>query len=456
MSDSIFYKQTHLEDRLDAEEKRAARAYADSYIRFLDAGKTERECVAYAAAEAEMAGFVPYVPGMELKPGGRIYSVNRGKSMILAVIGKQDLSHGCNIAGAHIDSPRLDLKQLPFYEDGEMALLKTHYYGGIKKYQWVTIPLALHGVAVRADGSSVRISIGEDEGDPVFMITDLLPHLAVDQVKKTAAELFTGENLNVFLGSTPEAKGDDRFKAKVLGLLNEKYGLCEEDFISAEVCAVPALKARYLGLDRSMIASYGHDDRSCAWAELRAIFDIGTPERTAVCILADKEEIGSDGVTGSQSAAFEFFMQDLCDAQGVSMRRCFEQSFCLSADVCNAYDPNFPEVSEKRNNAKVNYGIGILKFTGSRGKYESNDASAETVGTVRRIFAGAGVTWQMAELGKVDQGGGGTIAKYMANRNIETIDAGVPVLSMHAPYEAVSVYDCYMTYRGVRAVYERR
>ncbi|MBR6206832.1 MAG: aminopeptidase [Oscillospiraceae bacterium] len=456
MSENIFYKQTHLAEKMDESEKREAGAYADSYIAFLNAGKTERECVAYAVKEAEKAGFVPYVPGMELKPGDRIYSVNRGKSMTLAVIGRQDLSHGCNIAGAHIDSPRLDLKQLPFYEDGEMALLKTHYYGGIKKYQWVTIPLALHGVAVRADGSTVQISIGEDEDDPIFMITDLLPHLAADQVKKTAADLFTGENLNVFIGSTPVSEGDERFKAKVLELIHERCGLCEEDFISAEICAVPAFRARYLGLDRSMIASYGHDDRSCAWAELKAIFDIPVPERTAVCILTDKEEVGSDGVTGSQSTAFEFFMQDLCESQGVSLRRCFEQSFCLSADVCNAFDPNFPEVSEKRNNAKCNYGVGILKFTGARGKSGSNDASAETVGTVRRIFAKAGVTWQMAELGKVDQGGGGTIAKFMANRNIETIDAGVPVLSMHAPYEAVAVNDCYMTYRAVKAVYEER
>ena len=453
MSENIFYRQTHLAEKMDESEKREAGAYADSYIAFLNAGKTERECVSYAVAEAEKAGFVPYVPGMELKPGDRIYSVNRGKSMTLAVIGRQDLSHGCNIAGAHIDSPRLDLKQLPFYEDGEMALLKTHYYGGIKKYQWVTIPLALHGVAVRADGSTVQISIGEDEDDPVFMITDLLPHLAADQVKKTAADLFTGENLNVFIGSTPVAEGDERFKAKVLELIQERCGLCEEDFISAEICAVPAFRARYLGLDRSMIASYGHDDRSCAWAELKAIFDIPVPERTAVCILTDKEEVGSDGVTGSQSTAFEFFMQDLCESQGVSLRRCFEQSFCLSADVCNAFDPNFPEVSEKRNNARCNYGVGILKFTGARGKSGSNDASAETVGTVRRIFAKAGVTWQMAELGKVDQGGGGTIAKFMANRNIDTIDAGVPVLSMHAPFEVVAKFDCYMTYKGVLAAY---
>ena len=456
MNETLFYKQTHLASSLGEEEKKAAYAYADTYIRFLNAGKTERECTAYAVAEAEKAGFVPYEPGMALKPGDRIYSVNRGKALTLAVIGRQDLSRGCNFAGAHIDSPRLDLKQLPFYEDGEMALLKTHYYGGIKKYQWVTIPLALHGVAVKADGEAVTVTIGEDEDDPVFLVTDLLPHLAADQIKKTAAELFTGEDLNVFIGSTPTEEGDSRFKAKVLSLLHEKYGLTEEDFISAEICAVPAYKARYLGLDRSLIASYGHDDRSCAWAELKAILDIGTPERTAVCILTDKEEIGSEGVTGSQSTAFESFMEDLCESQGVSLRRCFENSFCLSADVCNAYDPNFPGVSEKQNNAKCNYGIALVKFTGSRGKAGSNDASAETVATVRRIFAEAGVTWQMAELGKVDQGGGGTIAKFMANRNIETIDAGVPVLSMHAPYEAVAVNDCYMTYKGRKALYEKR
>lgn len=456
MSEELFYKQTHLAEAMTDQEKAEASAYADSYIRFLDAGKTERECTCYAIAEAEKRGFVPFVPGMELKPGTKVYANNRGKSLTLAVMGKQDLSHGCNIAGAHIDSPRLDLKQLPLYEDSEMAMLKTHYYGGIKKYQWVTIPLAIHGVVVKADGETVTVSIGEKDEDPIFMVSDLLPHLAADQNKKTAAELFTGEDMNVFIGSTPAAEGESRFKAKVLELLNAAYGINEEDLISAELCAVPAFKARYLGLDKSLIGAYGHDDRSCAWAELKAIFDIDTPDRTAVCILADKEEIGSEGVTGSQSTAFECFMEDLCECQGVKARRCYENSFCLSADVCNAYDPNFPSVSEKRNNGKCNHGIGILKFTGARGKSGSSDASAETVGTIRRVFAQSGVTWQMAELGKVDQGGGGTIAKYMANRNIETIDAGVPVISMHAPMEAVAVYDCYMTYRGVKALYENR
>jgi len=456
MSNELFYKQTHLSDSLTEAELKEAAAYADSYIEFLNAGKIERECTAYAVAEAEKRGFVPFVPGMELKPGDKVYSNNRGKSLTLAVIGSLDLGHGCNIAGAHIDSPRLDLKQLPLYEDSEMAMLKTHYYGGIKKYQCVTIPLAIHGTVIKADGTAVKVVIGEDDSDPVFVVTDLLPHLAADQNKKSAAELFTGEDMNILIGSTPVSEGDSRFKAKILELLNERFGICEEDLISAELYAVPADKARYLGLDKSLILAYGHDDRSCAWAELKAIFDIGIPERTAVCVLADKEEIGSEGVTGSQSAAFDTFMEDLCECQGVKLRRCLENSFCLSADVCNAFDPNFPSVSEKRNNGKCNYGIGILKYTGARGKSGSSDASAETVGTIRRVFAKAGVAWQMAELGKVDQGGGGTIAKYMANRNIETIDAGVPVLSMHAPSEAVAVFDCYMTYRGVKALYEYR
>lgn len=453
---NLFYQQKHIADMISEEESEKAYAYAKGYMDFLNAGKTERECVAYAVKAAEERGFVEYKFGMELHAGDKIYKNNRGKSFILAVIGSESLENGCNIAGAHIDSPRLDLKQLPFYEDSEMAMLKTHYYGGIKKYQWMTIPLALHGVVVKASGELVDINIGESDDDPIFMVSDLLPHLAGDQMKKSAAELFSGENLNIFFGSTPVKDGDNRFKTKVLELLNEKYGICEEDFISAEVCAVPAFKARFAGLDKSLIGSYGHDDRSCAYAEMSAIFDIETPKRTAVCILADKEEVGSDGVTGSQCSYFEDFMNDLCQTQGVCVRHCFEKSFCLSADVCNAFDPNFPEVSEKRNNAKINYGMGILKFTGSRGKSGSSDASAEIIAMLRRIFAENGVTWQMAELGKVDQGGGGTIAKFMANRNIDTIDAGVPVISMHAPYETVSVYDCYMTYKGVKAIYDVR
>ena len=403
---------------------------------------------------ADAAGFIPYTAGMALEAGMKVYRNVHGKALMLAVIGTSPLSDGVNIAGAHVDSPRLDLKQLPLYEDGELAFFKTHYYGGIKKYQWLTLPLALHGVIIKKDGSTVVITLGETDDDPAFTITDLLPHLGKEQLKKTLGEAFTGENLNIIIGSRPtgEEKDSDRVKHTILQLLNEKYGITEDDFLSAELEAVPIAKARDIGFDRSLIGAYGQDDRSCAYAALRAILDIKTPKKTAVCVLADKEEIGSEGVSGMQSAVFESFMEDLCDSENVKLRHCFESSFCLSADVCNAFDPNFPDVSEKRNSAKLNYGMAILKFTGSGGKSGSSDASAEIVGMLRRVFDLNGVIWQMGELGKVDQGGGGTIAKYMANRNIGTIDAGVPVLSMHAPYEVTSKLDCYMTYKGIKAV----
>ena len=398
---------------------------------------------------------MPYVPGMALKAGDRVYQSNRGKALMLAVIGEQPLSEGCVIAGAHVDCPRLDLKQVPMYEDTEMAFFKTHYYGGIKKYQWVAIPLELHGVVALKNGDLIDVVIGRDPDDPQFVITDLLPHLAADQMKKTLAEGITGEGLNILIGSMPyDDEGKDRVKLAILSLLYDDYGITEEDFLSAELVATPAFEARDIGLDRSLIGGYGHDDRVCAYAELRAILDVKTPKRTAVCILADKEEIGSEGVSGMKSRAFETFMEDLCDAQGVALRRCFENSFCISADVCNAFDPNFPEVSEKRNEAKVNYGMGICKYTGARGKSGTSDASAEIVAHLRRLFAENGVVWQLVELGKVDQGGGGTIAKFMAERNIDTIDAGVPVLSMHAPFEVVSKFDCWMTYKGVLAAYQ--
>ncbi|MDR2502581.1 MAG: aminopeptidase, partial [Oscillospiraceae bacterium] len=330
------------------------------------------------------------------------------------------------------------------------------YYGGIKKYQWVTLPLALHGVVIRADGAAVNVSIGESADEPVFFITDLLPHLGREQNKKTLAEAFTGESLNLLISSRPAGgeKSPDRFKLAVLELLNEKYGIEEADFLSAELEAVPAGAARDSGLDRSLIGAYGHDDRSCAFSALRAMLGLGTPEKTAVCILSDKEEVGSDGVTGGRSQAFETFIAQLCGGDVAVLPRAFERSFCLSSDVCNAFDPNFPEVSEKNNAAKINHGVGIMKFTGSGGKSGSSDASAETVARLRRAFAERGVLWQMTELGKVDQGGGGTIAKFMANRNIETIDAGVPVLSMHAPWELISKLDLFMTYKGALAVYE--
>ena len=421
---------------------------------FLNRSRTEREAVCSAIEEAEACGFVPYVPGMPLKVGDKVYQNNRGKALMLAVIGKKPLSEGSVIAGAHVDAPRLDLKQVTMYETDELCYFKTHYYGGIKKYQWVTIPLELHGVVALKSGETVDVVIGRDPEDPRFVITDLLPHLAQDQMKKTLAEGITGEGLNILIGSVPyDDEGKDRVKLAVLSLLNDTYGITEEDFLSAELVAVPAFDVTEVGLDRSLIGGYGHDDRVCAYAELKAIFDVKDPERTCVCILADKEEIGSEGVSGMQSEAFDTFMADLCESQGVALRRCYEKSFCLSADVTNAFDPNFPEVSEKRSESKVNYGMGICKFTGARGKSGTSDASAEVVGYLRRLFAREGVVWQMAELGKVDQGGGGTIAKFMAKRNIDTIDAGVPVLSMHAPFEVVGKFDCYMTYKGVLAAY---
>ncbi|MEE0205083.1 MAG: aminopeptidase [Oscillospiraceae bacterium] len=450
----LFYQPKNGYDRIDTEERLVMEQYAEEYKKFLNEARTEREAVKLAVEMAEAQGFVPYERGMEMAPGTKIYFNNRGKSLILAVMGEQPLENGCVIAGAHVDAPRLDLKQQPLMEQDELAYFRTHYYGGIKKYQWVTIPLELHGVVVLQNGETVDVVIGRDPEDPQLVITDLLPHLGADQSQKKLGEAITGEGLKLLIGSVPyDVPGKDRVKLAIMSILNDKYGITEEDFLSAELCAVPAMEVRDIGLDRSMIGGYGHDDRSCAFAELKAILELDTPPRTAVCILADKEEIGSDGVTGMQSHAFDMFMEDLCAEQNIPLRRCFEKSFCISADVCNGFDPLYPEVSEKSNNALMNYGMGICKYTGSRGKSGTSDASAETVAYLRRIFAQAGVVWQMAELGKVDQGGGGTIAKYMANRNIETIDAGVPVLSMHAPFEVVAKFDCYMTYKGVAAAY---
>ena len=454
----LFYEQKNGYDLIGTDERIKMENYSAAYMSYLNDARTEREAVKLAIELAEAKGFKEYKVGSELKPGDRIYRNNRGKALMLAVIGEKCLCEGAIIAGAHVDAPRIDLKQKPLYETDELAYFKTHYYGGIKKYQWVTIPLELHGVLALKNGELVDIVIGRDADDPQFVITDLLPHLAKDQVSKTMAEGITGEGLNILIGSAPYAgEGSDRVKLAVMSILNDRYGICEEDFLSAELTAVPAFDVREIGLDRSLIGGYGHDDRVCAFAELQAMFDMDeVPSKTCVCLLADKEEIGSMGVSGMQSQAFECFMEDLCEQQGASLRRCFENSFCISADVNNAFDPNFPEVSEKRNEAKLNYGVGICKFTGARGKSGTSDASAEVVAHLRRIFADNSVVWQMCELGKVDQGGGGTIAQYMANRNIDTIDAGVPVLSMHAPFEVVSKFDCYMTYKAVLSVYNEK
>jgi len=440
--------------RITPEQKEEMNAYSKRYMAFMDECKTEREATAWAIKEAEKYGFVPFVPGMEVKPGDKIYYNNRDKAIALAVIGTESLAKGSNICAAHVDSPRMDLKPNPLYEDSEIAYFKTHYYGGIKKYQWVTLPLALHGVVYRKDGSVITITVGEDDNDPILMVSDLLPHLAANQMQETAAKVIKGEQLNVILGTEPiEGEGADLVKLNVMKFLNEKYGLIESDFLSAELTIVPAGKCREVGFDRSLISAYGHDDRVCAYAELEALFTIEQPTKTAVCILADKEEIGSVGISGMQSEYFEHFMGGLCDAQGVKLADCFANSFCLSADVSNAHDPNFPEVSDRRNNSALNYGVSICKYTGSRGKGGASDASAEAMGHIRTVFDNAGVIWQIATLGKVDQGGGGTVAAYMANRNIVTVDAGVPVLSMHAPWELVSKLDCYETMLACKAIY---
>ena len=440
--------------RITPEQREEMNAYCRRYMAFMDECKTEREATAWAVREAEKRGYKPFAPGMEVKPGDKIYYNNRDKAIALAVIGAESLAKGANICAAHVDSPRMDVKPNPLYEDSQIAYLKTHYYGGIKKYQWPTVPLAIHGVVYRRDGSVVTVTIGEYDNDPVLMVTDLLIHLAGDQMQKPLAKGIEGEQLNVILGTEPiEGEGADLVKLNIMKWLNEKYGLIEEDFLSAELTVVPAGRCREVGLDRSLLAAYGHDDRVCAYAELDSLFAIENPIKTAVCILADKEEIGSVGISGMQSRYFEHFMGGLCDAQGVKLADCFANSFCLSADVSNAFDPNFPETCDKRNNSQLNYGVAICKYTGSRGKSGASDASAEAMGHVRTTLDNAGVVWQTATLGKVDQGGGGTVAAYMANRNIVTVDAGVPVLSMHAPIELVSKLDCYETMLACKAIY---
>ena len=386
--EALFYQPKNGYDRLSTQDEADMNAYCGDYKKFLDAGKTERECVDEAVRLAEAKGFKPFTRGMAVNPGDKFYRVNRGKALMLAVIGTRPLSEGVNIGAAHIDAPRLDLKPNPLYEDAELAFFKTHYYGGIRKYQWVTIPLELHGVVALKDGSTVKVSIGGGADDPQFTIDDLLPHLGAEQSKKPLGEAIPGESLNLLIGSRPfkDDEGADRVKLAVMELLNQKYGIVEEDFISAELEVVPAFKATDIGFDRSLIGAYGHDDRVCAYACFAALLQLGTPERTAVCMLADKEEIGSEGVTGMKSAAFDTFMEDLCESRNVPLRVCYERSFCLSADVTAAYDPNFADVYEKRNSALVNGGVGLCKYTGSRCKSGASDASAELVADVRKVL----------------------------------------------------------------------
>ena len=450
----LTYKKQNIYSVVDEEKLNKIFEYCEGYKKFLDESKTEREAVETTVAMAEKAGFTQYVLGENVKVGDKKYYVNKLKNIFLFKVGKGDIAkNGIRVLAAHIDSPRLDLKHNPLYEEGQMSFFKTHYYGGIKKYQWTTIPLAIHGIVVLADGSSVKVNIGEDENDPVFYINDLLPHMSQKLNTQPIGTAFTGENLNILCGSIPVADGEDEksIKLGVLKILNEKYGIKEEDFLSAELSVVPAAKAKDVGFDRGLIGSYGHDDRSCAYASLTALLDDDNDENTTIVILADKEEIGSEGVSGMQCMIFEDIFNSVCNSLGKNPAVVRSNSKCLSADVTAAYDPNFPDVYEKNNNSWLSCGAAICKFTGSGGKSGSSDASCELLGFVRKIFAENGVIWQAAEMGKVDVGGGGTVAKYIAKLNIDTVDIGVPVVSMHAPYEVVSKADEYSTYEAFRA-----
>lgn len=446
----LFYETKHATALTSEEEQKKSNAFSADYIQFLNASKTEREATKNVVSQLRDARFVKFYPNMSLKAGDKIYVNNRGKAVIAAVIGTAPLIEGTRICAAHIDSPRLDLKQNPLYEDHELALLKTHYYGGIKKYQWTAIPLSLHGVVMKTDGSTIEVCIGEDPKDPIFCVTDLLPHLAPQQMKRPAGEIIRGEELNILVGSMPfnQDEESEQVKLNILHILHEKYGICEADFLSAELEAVPAFSARELGFDRSMIASYGHDDRVCAYPALRAVLDCDAPVHTAIVVLTDKEETGSDGNTGLCSSYLSYFLEDLADCLGVKGRHVMHASQCLSADVNAAFDPTFPDVMEQKNCAYLNHGVCVTKFTGARGKSGTSDASAEFVGKIHNLLCNGNVVWQTGELGKVDAGGGGTVAAYIANLDIDTIDVGVPVLSMHAPLEVVSKLDVYHTYKA--------
>ncbi len=455
LKDELFYKAKNTYEVLSDEEIAKAYEYAEGYKKFLDKGKTEREFVKESAALLEKNGFIPYTFGMKVIPGGKYYYNNRGKSLSAFVLGTEPLTCGVYFSAAHIDSPRVDLKQHPLYEAEGLGFLKTHYYGGIKKYQWTTIPLALHGVVTKADGTTVDVIVGEEESDPIFYIDDLLPHLAGDQMRKSLADGISGEQLNLLSGSRPFEKNlSEAVKLNILKLLHDKYGITEADLMSAELCAVPAYKARDIGFDRSLIGAYGHDDKVCAYPSLTALIAVENPVHTTMAVLADKEEIGSEGNSGMKSAVYFDIIAALANTLGVSETVVRANSKCLSSDVNAAFDPNFPEVNERRNACFVNYGVVITKFTGSRGKSGSNDASAEFMGYVRNVLDAAGVVWQTSELGKVDCGGGGTVAKFIAEKNVDVIDLGVPVISMHAPYEVVSKTDVYMTHKAIEAFFK--
>lgn len=451
----LLYKNEKVAD-LAPDTLKAAQEFCEGYKAFLDNGKTEREVTAYSEKLLVEAGYKPFVPGEKLEAGAKVYTINRSKCVLAATIGTKSLEEGFHLNIAHIDSPRLDLRPVPVFEKNGLGYLRTHYYGGVRKYQWPTIPLALHGVVYRADGTKVDICIGEKEDDPVFCITDLLPHLGAKQNAKPLGEGITAEDLNVLIASQPIADKDaeQRVKLNVLGMLNEAYGITERDFTRAEIEVVPAHKARDIGLDRAMIGAYGHDDRVDAYPALMAEIGVKAPVYTTVCVLTDKEETGSDGVTGLQSMYTFHFLQQLCQAQGADYISACKAAKCLSADVTAAFDPTFADAFEPDNGTYAGNGVAIYKYTGARGKSGTSDASAELVSYLTGLMDRNDVVWQIGEMGKLDLGGGGTVAKYVANQDIDTIDIGVPVLAMHSPFEVVSKEDVYMAYLTFKAFCE--
>lgn len=459
LKEKLFMDKKSGWNLVSTEENSEIMKFADEYIYFMNHSKIEREVVTNATEILRKNGFKDLSEFDRLNPGDKVYFVNRGKSLYAAVIGTEDISNGINVVGSHCDSPRLDLKPNPLYEAEGFAYLKTHYYGGIKKYQWATIPLSIHGVIAKPNGEKIEVSIGENEDDPIFTITDLLPHLAMQQMEKKLKEGISGEDLNLLIGSIPynDEKVTEKVKLNILSILNEKYGITEVDFQSSELELVPVFKARTLGFDRSMVAAYGQDDKVCVYASLRALLNVQNPSKTAICLFSDKEEIGSVGNTGMESHTFDTFVSEIINKVTENRPNLLDKVFCnskmLSADVDAGYDPTFASVSDKNNSAFLGRGVGLNKYTGSRGKSGASDASAEFVAYVRGIFERNNIRYEVSELGKVDAGGGGTIAYILANKGMDVIDCGVPVLSMHAPYEVTSKYDIYSIYKAYTAFF---
>ena len=460
LKEKLFNSKKSGWERLSDEELQEIFKFADEYMYYLNSSKTEKEIVENSKEILLKNGFVDVESKETLNPGDKVFYVNHGRSLYAAVVGEEPLTNGMRIVAAHGDSPRIDLKQNPFYEDGELAMLKTHYYGGIKKYQWTNIPLAMHGTVVKTNGERVQISIGERDEDPVFTISDLLPHLAGEQMERKLKDGVQGEELNILMGSIPyeDDTVSERVKLNILNLLNQKYGVTEVDFVSSEIEFVPAFKAKSLGLDYSMIGAYGQDDKVCCYTALRGLLNVEMPKKTAVCILTDKEEVGFNGVTGMCTMLFETFIHELLDKKGENspsaLQKTFSKSKAISADVDAGYDPNYPSAFEKNNSSFMGRGLTVVKYTGARGKSGASEAPSEMVAELRRIYESAGVRYQACELGKVDKGGGGTIALTLANRGMEVVDSGVPVVGMHSPYEITSKYDVYMTYLAYKSFFE--